>query len=149
MDKLIKIAIGTDHRGVDIKRELMNRLNSKYEFIDCSKNNTDSDDYPDFAFEIGKQVAEKNASFGILICGTGIGMSIAANKVKGIRCALVHDKEEASLARLHNDANIIALGSYNDIDTMVEYINTFINTDVSNREEKHNRRINKIIDYEK
>lgn len=149
MDKLIKIAIGTDHRGSEIKKKLIKNLETRYKFIDCSEKNTDDDDYPDFAFEVGKQVVNNIADFGILICGTGIGMSIAANKVKGIRCALVHNKEEATLARLHNDANIIAIGSYNGIDTMVDLIDTFINTNVSNREEKHTRRINKIINYEK
>jgi ribose 5-phosphate isomerase B len=143
----MKIAIGTDHNGTIIKNELVDILSKNYEIIDCSKNNYQSDDYPDYAFEVGKLVSSKKANFGILICGTGIGMSIAANKVKGIRCALIHNVNEAKLAKIHNDANIIALGAYNSVNDMVDMINTFINTPPI-REDRHQNRIDKIIKYE-
>jgi ribose 5-phosphate isomerase B len=143
----MKIAIGTDHNGTIIKNELVDILSKNYEIIDCSKNNYQSDDYPDYAFEVGKLVSSKKANFGILICGTGIGMSIAANKVKGIRCALIHNVNEAKLAKIHNDANIIALGAYNSVTDMVDMINTFINTPPI-REDRHQNRIDKIIKYE-
>ncbi len=143
----MKLAIGTDHNGTMIKDSLVNILNRNYEIIDCSKNNYETDDYPDYAFSVSELVSSKKADLGILICGTGIGMSIAANKVKGIRCALIHNINEAKLARIHNDANVIALGAYNSIDEMLEMINTFINTSPI-REERHQNRINKIIKYE-
>ena len=143
----MKIAIGTDHNGTIIKNELVDILSKNYEIIDCSKNNYQSDDYPDYAFEVGKLVSSKKANFGILICGTGIGMSIAANKVKGIRCALIHNVNEAKLAKIHNDANIIALGAYNSVNDMTLMINTFINTSPI-REDRHQNRIDKIIKYE-
>lgn len=143
----MKIAIGTDHNGTIIKNELIDILSKNYEIIDCSKNNYQSDDYPDYAFEVGNLVSSKKADFGILICGTGIGMSIAANKVKGIRCALIHNVNEAKLAKIHNDANIIALGAYNSVNDMTLMINTFINTSPI-REDRHQNRIDKIIKYE-
>lgn len=143
----MKIAIGTDHNGTIIKNELIDILSKNYEIIDCSKNNYQSDDYPDYAFEVGNLVSSKKANYGILICGTGIGMSIAANKVKGIRCALIHNVNEAKLAKIHNDANIIALGAYNSVNDMTLMINTFINTSPI-REDRHQNRIDKIIKYE-
>lgn len=144
----MKIAIGTDHRGVDIKNEIIDHFKDKYEMIDCCYDSHDGDDYPDYAFRVCEKIQKKEADFGILICGTGIGMSIAANKAKGIRCALVHNDNEASLARMHNDANIIAFGSYNKIEDMFKWVDIFINEDTSKREERHIRRVNKIIKYE-
>lgn len=143
----MKIAIATDHRGVDFKKQIMNHFDGKYEFIDCSQNNYDTDDYPDFAFAVCKAVNEGKADAGILLCGTGIGMSIAANKVKGIRCALVHDYEDARLAKEHNNANVIALGTKLNIKKIYKCISTYLEADAS-EEEKHKNRINKIINYE-
>ena len=117
------------------------------EIIDKSTNNTPIDDYPDFAFEVAKSVVNKEADLGVLLCGTGIGMSIAANKVKGIRCAHCSSISEAHLAKEHNNANIIALSYKNAIPDIVEMIKEFINTDFSN-EERHARRVEKIIKYE-
>ena len=143
----MKIAIGTDHRGIDIKNKIIEHFKGEYDFIDKSKNAFEGDDYPDYAFAVAEAVKNKEADFGVLMCGTGIGMSIAANKVKGIRCALIHSKEEAKLARIHNDANIISFGSYNDIEDIYEFIKTFIETN-DNQEERHIRRVNKIKEYE-
>ena len=140
----MKIAIGTDHRGTNLKNEIIDKLREKYEFIDCAKDTHEGDDYPDYAKRVCDEVINGTADYGVLICGTGIGMSIAANKVKGIRCALVHNEDEAFLARMHNDANIIAFGSYNSSDDMCKFLEKFINTDVSSREERHARRVDKI-----
>ena len=118
----MKVAIGTDHRGREIKETIISLLSSEIEFIDCSIENHDTDDYPDFAFEVGKVVSTQKAEFGILICGTGIGMSIAANKVSGVRCALVHNIDEARLAKEHNDANVLAFGSNLSVDEMISFI---------------------------
>lgn len=143
----MKIAIATDHRGVQIKKEIIDVLATKYDFIDLSKENHDTDDYPDFAIKVAECVANQNADFGILLCGTGIGMSIAANKVKGIRCALVHNEEEAMLARAHNHANILALGVYNSIDDIIKFIEVYLNTNLLS-DEKYIRRVKKIDAYE-
>lgn len=142
----MKIAIATDHNGVNEKKELI-RLLSEYEFIDKSPNNTDTDDYPDFAFAVAKSVISKETDLGVLLCGTGIGMSIAANKVKGVRCGHCSSVEQAHLTREHNNANIIALSYKQEISELVEMIREFIET-VPSIEERHHRRVNKIIDYE-
>lgn len=142
----MKIAIATDHNGVNEKKTLMEAL-KEYEFIDKSTDNTPIDDYPDFAFRVANSVINKEADFGILMCGTGIGMSIAANKVKGIRCAHCSSVEQAHLAREHNDANIIALSYKQDINELIDMIKEFIKTPHS-EDERHHRRVNKIINIE-
>ena len=108
----MKIAIGNDHAGVEFKNKIMQELRSKgYEIVNVGTNTLDSVDYPDIAKEVSQKILDGEVNFGILICGTGIGISIAANKIKGIRAALCHNEYTAKLARLHNDANIIALGA--------------------------------------
>lgn len=143
----MKIAIATDHNGVNEKKEII-RLLSDYEFIDKSPINTDTDDYPDFAFEVATSVINKEADLGVLLCGTGIGMSIAANKVKGIRCGHCSTVEQARLTKEHNSANVIALSYKQDINELVKMIKEFIETTPSS-EERHQRRVNKIINYER
>lgn len=142
----MKILIASDHAGEACKKKILNLLNDKYNFIDLSPSNAPGDDYPDYAFKLGKQVLE-NECKGILICGTGIGMSIAANKVKGVRCAHITRVEDAKLARIHNDANVIALPSYLETNEITDIIETFINTNEV-LEERHKRRVDKIIKYE-
>ena len=142
----MKIAIATDHNGVNEKKELI-KLLSKYDFLDKSPVNTDTDDYPDFAFEVANSVVSKEADLGVLLCGTGIGMSIAANKVKGIRCGHCSTKEQAHLTKEHNHANVIALSYKQDINELVEMIEEFIETAPST-EERHQRRVDKIMNYE-
>ena len=143
----MKIAIATDHNGINEKKEIIKQLKSKYEFIDKSPNNYATDDYPDFALEVAKSIINKEAKFGILMCGTGIGMSIAANKVKGIRAAHCSNEEQARLTRADNDANIICLSYKQDITELISMINTFMNTEYST-EERHHRRVQKIKDIE-
>ena len=142
----MKIAIATDHNGVNEKKELINRL-TEYEFIDLSQDNTPTDDYPDFAFRVCQSILNKEADLGILMCGTGIGMSIAANKVKGIRCAHCSNISQAHLAREHNNANIIALSYKQDLNELEAMIKEFLNTEPYT-EERHQRRVHKIISYE-
>lgn len=142
----MKIAIATDHNGVNEKQIIIKELGS-YEIIDMSTDNTPIDDYPDFAFRVATSVVNKEASLGILLCGTGIGMSIAANKVKGARCAHCSNIEQAHLAREHNNANIIALSYKQDINELIAMIKEFLTTQFST-DERHLRRVNKIIDYE-
>ncbi|MBR6949418.1 MAG: RpiB/LacA/LacB family sugar-phosphate isomerase [Bacilli bacterium] len=144
----MKIGIASDHRGYELKEYLKKELsNDNYEVIDYGTFSTESVDYPDYAFELSTNVVEKNVDFGVAICGSGIGISIACNKVKGIRCAKVSNKEEAKYTREDNDANIIALGEKIEKEEALEAVKTFINTPFSNLE-KHIRRINKIKKYE-
>lgn len=108
---MMKVAIGSDHGGRNIKAEvkaLMDEMNIQYEDVGCTCDT--SVDYPDYALPVAEKVVSGEVDRGILICGTGIGMSIAANKVKGIRCALAHDVFSARATREHNDSNILAMG---------------------------------------
>lgn len=144
----MKVGIATDHNGVEEKKEIINYLTSLgYETIDLSKENTPTDDYPTFASTVGKEVISKSIDLGILMCGTGIGMSIAANKIKGIRCAKVSNTDEALFARSHNDANIIALSYKTPLEELKSMIKTFLETPFSG-DERHVRRISKITEIE-
>ncbi len=140
----MRIGIATDHNGVEEKKAIIIFLKeNNIEVIDYSTDNTPTDDYPDFAKRVADNIVAKNIDLGILMCGTGIGMSIAANKIKGIRCAKVSSEDESFLARSHNDANIISLSYKLDIDTLKKIIWKFIETPFSD-EERHQRRIEKI-----
>ncbi len=144
----MKIGIASDHRGYALKQKLIERLTKEnYQMIDYGTNSEESTDYPDYAFLLGENVVNKNVDFGVAICGSGIGISIACNKVKGIRCAKVSNKEEAQITRIDNDANIVAFSEKINIDDAVDIVKNFINTEFS-KLEKHERRINKIKSYE-
>lgn len=146
----MKIAIATDHRGVDLKQQILDYLISKgYEVLDYSKHNEPTDDYPDFAYLVCQSIINKESDLGILVCRSGIGMSIAANKVKGIYCGRIVSTLDASLARIDNGVNVITLDSTEDmtIDKVTEIIDTFINTPPLG-DERHERRFNKIIKIE-
>ncbi len=107
----MKVAIASDHGGFEYKEAIKNRLNElNIDYEDFGTHSPESVDYPDYARPVGEAVTSGRADRGILICGTGVGMSIAANKVKGVRCALVHDVFTAKLTRHHNDSNVIAMG---------------------------------------
>ena len=141
----MKIGIASDHRGYQLKEYIKKHLN--YEIIDFGTDSEESTDYPDYAFALGKAVVEKKVDYGVAICGSGIGISIACNKVKGIRCAKVSNKEEAKVTRIDNNSNIVAFGENTKPEDAVEIVKTFIETNHT-YEEKHQRRINKIIRYE-
>lgn len=143
----MKLIIGTDHRGLELKDQIITILKNEIEILDVSSEELEQYDYPDFAFKVCHELLSNNNSLGVLICGTGIGMSIAANKVKGIRCALVRSAEEARLAREHNNANVIAFSSSMDVNLIIECINIFVSAEFSS-EDKHHRRVDKIIKYE-
>ncbi len=143
----MKVFIATDHNGVKEKEIIINNLKGRYEVIDKSPNNYETDDYPEYAFLVCEEVVNNKDSFGILLCGTGIGMSIAANKVRGIRAAHVSNLAEAKLARMHNDANIICMSYKTNINEMIEAINAFLSTNFAN-EERHIRRVEMIKKYE-
>ena len=144
----MKIYISADHKGVLLKEEVINYLiNNGLTVIDIGLPNNELDDYPDFAFAVCEKVVEDPDNLGILICGNGIGMSIAANKVKGIRAARAVTVDDAFKAKNHNGANVIALSSEVDIATTKEIIDTFIITK-SATDERFIRRIDKIAKYE-
>lgn len=144
----MNIAIASDHRGVEYKKQIIEYLKNKnYKIIDCSIENTPTDDYPDFAFAVCNKVVNKEAEIGILVCRTGIGMSIAANKVKGIRCAKVNSVEDAILSRNDNGANVITFNYTEDIKNIQSYIEAFISAEVIN-DQRHQRRVDKIMAYE-
>ena len=146
-DKKMKVAIGTDHRGREIKETIISRLASEIEFIDCSVENHDTDDYPDFAFPCCKSIIDKKNEVGVLICGTGIGMSMAANKVKGIRAAVCTDHFSVKFTRLHNNANVLCLGGrvLGDLFAL-ELLDIFLNTEYEGG--RHQNRLDKIAAIE-
>jgi len=145
----MRIAIASDHRGVDYKKRIIEFLKKEgHEVIDCSEVNTPTDDYPDFAFKVCDKVISNEADIGVLCCRTGIGMSIAANKVKGIRCAKVDSVEDAILSRNDNGANVLSFNYTKRFGKIKKIINAFINAEVLN-DERHVRRVNKINEYEK
>ena len=144
----MKIGFASDHRGYSLKEQLKKELSKEgYEVEDYGTFQEESTDYPDYAFKLGEAVVGKEINYGVAICGSGIGISIACNKVKGIRCAKVNNKEEALATRTDNDSNIIAFGEKMGLENAKECILTFINTPCS-MEEKHVRRRNKIKEYE-
>ena len=138
------IAIGCDHRGFGLKERIMTFLqNEGYSYQDFGCYSTEPVDYPDIAQKVGEAVASGSFDQGILICSTGIGMCIAANKIKGVRAALCHNVFAAQRARQHNDANVLCLGG-EDVDATValEIVKTFLTTDFEGG--RHTRRVSKI-----
>ena len=142
----MKIGIASDHRGYELKEYLKNNLKN-YEIVDYGTDSTSSVDYPDYGINLSQKVRDKEVEYGIAICGSGIGISIACNKVKGIRCAKVSNVKEAEYTRNDNDANVIALSSETNKDEALEIVKKFLQTPFSN-DERHLRRINKIKKYE-
>jgi len=144
MAEKIKIALGADHAGFPLKRKVREYLLSKgYEVEDHGTDSSESVDYPDFAESVATRVAEKAVNFGVVVCGTGVGVAMAANKVPGIRAAACTETITASLAREHNNANVLALGGrVVDEATARKIIDTFLSTPFTGG--RHERRIKKI-----
>ncbi len=146
----MKVAIACDHGGLYLKSiltEYLNRIGVDFNDFGCFT--SESVDYNDYAVKVCNAVNNSDAEFGILICGTGIGMSIVANKIKGIRCAHCHDVFSAKMTRLHNDANVLAFGErVVGAGLMCEIVDTFLNTKFS-EDERHARRVEKIKTLEK
>lgn len=143
----MKIAIGSDHAGFILKNEIITALKEDgYEVMDCGTYSSDSVDYPDIAEVVAQKVLTQNI-FGVIICGTGIGISIAANKIPGIRAALCQDTYSARLSREHNDANIVAIGArVTGPGLALEIVKTFLGT--SFQAGRHLRRVEKITRLE-
>ena len=145
----MKIALGCDHGGYELKefiKTVLEKMGHEYEDFGCY--NLDSCDYPDFGAAAAKAVAAGACDKGIVVCTTGIGISIAANKVKGVRCALLSDVMSARMTREHNDTNMMAIGAA-VVGKMLafEIIDTWLGTEFSH-DERHQRRINKMMAYE-
>ncbi len=139
----MKIAIANDHHGIEMKFKIMEYLKGKgIESLNLGCNEKDNVDYVDYAISLGEKVRSGECNLGILICGTGIGMSIAANKMEGILAAKVNTVNEAKLCREHNQANVMTLSEYTE--NLFEVVDAFINTKPS-EEERHVRRYNKIM----
>ena len=143
----MKVAIGSDHAGFNLKKEIIVMLEYKgYEVLDCGCFSTDAVDYPDIAEAVANEVL-KDGIFGIIICGTGIGISMAANKIPGIRAALCGEPFSTRMAREHNDANILALGArITGTGLAIEIVQTFLGTEFAG--DRHLLRVNKITKIE-
>jgi len=140
----MKISIGSDHAGFELKQKIIEKYSS-FKFDDCGTFSNKSVDYPDFGHKVANSVLTNNVDYGIVVCGSGIGISIAANRNKGIRAALCTSTEHAKLSRLHNDANILALGSrLTDEKEVYAIIDIFLATSFEGG--RHSDRIKKI-DY--
>jgi len=146
----MKVAIGCDHGGFDLKTDIIEHLKKQgKEVTDFGTYNRDSCDYPDYAVPVCEAVLSGKADFGILICGTGIGMSISANKIDGIRCALLGDVFSAKATRAHNNTNVMALGGrVTGPGLALEIVDAFLGTEFSGAV-RHVNRINKVMNLEK
>jgi ribose 5-phosphate isomerase B len=145
----MKIAIGSDHAGFELKEKVKQHLIEQgYQVDDNGTLSNQSVDYPDFAKKVGEEVAHKQADLGVLVCGTGIGMAISANKVPGIRAANVTSEFEAQMLREHNDGNVITLGArVLDGDTAVKLVDKFLATKFAGG--RHQERVDKIMEIER
>jgi len=145
----MKIAVGSDHRGLTVKQRIVPLLQQiGHEVVDAGPASPGSVDYPDFAFEVAKAVGEGRADRGVLICGTGIGMCIAANKVPGVRAAPCHDSITAELSRRHNDSNVLCLSADLLGEELIErMIRIWLETPFEAG--RHARRVDKIMQFEK
>ena len=143
-----KVAIAADHRGVALKKELITELTKNgYDVQDLGPNSEESCDYPDYAAKVGLAVQQGKSDRGIVMCHSGIGMSIAANKIKGVRASLCQTVEAAELARKHNDANVLAMGSgYVTPELAKKIALAWLKTDFEGG--RHERRVQKISEYE-
>jgi ribose 5-phosphate isomerase B len=145
----MKIAIGADHAGFSLKEKLRQKLaQDGHEVVDFGTESEASCDYPDFAQAVSRDVAQGRSDRGILVCSTGIGMAIAANKIDGVRAAPAQSNDEVKFTREHNDANVLTLGAkYLDEDRAIELIHIFLNTEFAGG--RHARRVAKIAQLEK
>jgi len=145
----MKLAIGSDHGGWELKEEIVKYLKNvkDIEFVDYGTRNTDAVDYPDFGKMVAEAVSAKNVDRGILICGTGIGMSIVANRYPGVRAALCHDHFTAKMSRLHNDANVLVMGErVVGRGVALEILKTWLETKFEGG--RHQKRLDKIKEIE-
>ena len=144
----MKIGIGNDHHGVQLKQEIMSYLNQLgYDVINFGTNSTENVDYTKYAFQVGEAIKKHQIDYGILICGSGFGMSIACNKVHTVRCAKVNTVEEVKMTRRDNNANVIAFGENTTVDLALKMVETFLNTPFLETD-RYIRRVKEIDNYD-
>lgn len=144
----MKIGIAADHRGYKTKEKLKDYFKNKYEIIDYGTDSEERVDYPIYGIKLGEKVRDKEVEYGIAICGSAIGISIACNKVKGIRCGKINTKEEAIHAKTNDFVNIIAISGETPIEKNIEIIEAFINAKENKTDPVYIERINQITRYE-
>ena len=144
----MKVAVACDHRGYKVKEKLIPYLEKKgYEVLNLGTDSPEMVDYSDYGIKLGEAIRDKTADLGIAICGTGIGISIACNKVKGVRCAKVSSAKEAKETRIHNNANVVAFSARMFMFEIKDIVDNFLKTEYKETE-RFERRINKISKYE-
>lgn len=144
----MKVAIGSDHRGFELKKELIDWLTAQgHEVTDSGTHTPDACDYPDIALSVAQAVSSGKVERGILLCMSGVGMAITANKITGVRAGLCHNAKVAELSRQHNDANVLVLGTSFSSDPARDIIQSFLNAEFEGG--RHQNRVQKIINIEK
>ncbi len=145
----MKISLGSDHAGFELKEQIKTYLlNKGYEVIDEGPTSLERVDYPDYGAKVGRRVVSKEADFGIVCCGSAEGISIAANKIKGVRCGIGYNDEVSKLLRQHNDANVIAFaGRFMSVEEVLPRVDLFLNTPFEGG--RHSQRVEKIKELEK
>jgi sugar-phosphate isomerase, RpiB/LacA/LacB family len=144
----MKIGIGNDHHGIHLKQVISTYLEQQgYEVINFGTDTTENVDYTIYAFQVGEAVRDQKIDYGVLICGSGIGMSIACNKVRHVRCAKVNNVHEVEMTRRDNNANVMTLGETTPDDIAIEMVKTFLNTPFMNNE-RYQRRVKEIDNYD-
>jgi ribose 5-phosphate isomerase B len=140
----VKIVVGSDHAGFELKQNIIEHLSERnMNYVDFGTNCLDSVDYPDYAKKVAEEVNSKDLIMGILVCGSGQGMAMTANRFKNVRAAICHNSDVAKVTRQHNDANVLCLGSrFIDISEAIKCVDVFLSTDFEG--ERHLKRINKI-----
>ena len=145
----MKIGIAADHRGYETKEQIKEYFKNKYEIIDYGTNSKERVDYPKYGIKLGEEVRDKEVDYGIAICGSAIGISVACNKVKGIRCGKINTVEEAIHARENDFINIIALsGEGTPLETNIKIIEAFLSTKENTSDPVYQERVNQITRYE-
>ena len=148
MEGIMTLGFASDHRGFKLKDELIKYFSDLgYTIIDYGTSNSLSCDYPDYAYKLGEGINNHEVDYGVAICGSGIGISIALNKIKGVYCAKVSNEEEAMYTRLDNNTNCVSFGEKTSFENAIRIVKTFVTTEYSNLE-KHNRRIAKVKEIE-
>lgn len=144
----MKIAMGSDHGGFELKQQIKEYLISKgVEVTDVGTHSTDSVDYPEYAQLVSEEVLQNKADRGILFCGTGIGIGIAANKIHGIRCAIVHDEFTAKMSKQHNDANVISMGGrVLDVENAKKIVDAYLEAEFEGG--RHQKRVDQIMEID-
>lgn len=144
----MKIGISADHRGYETKERIKEYFKTKYEIIDYGTNSTERVDYPKYGIKLGEKVRDKEVEYGIAICGSAIGISIACNKVKGIRCGKINNVKEAIHAKENDFVNIIAISGEEDLEENIKIIEAFLNAKENTSDPVYIQRINQIKNYE-